>query len=178
MYSALKKDGKPLYAIAREGGSVEREARRMTLFSLELLRMTPGNGALIRLESSKGFYVRTLCHDIGQMLGCPAHMRFLLRTASGVFTIETAKTLQEIESACDLQALLTPVETVLAHLPHAEVPEGLRKDFQNGVPLPMAAFPALAAAEQGGRVQLRLDGKTAAVALVRGDVLRPAAWLL
>lgn len=178
MYSALKKDGKPLYAMAREGKTVERAPRRMTLHSLELERMTPNHGALIRLTSSKGFYVRTLCHDIGRMLGCPAHMRFLLRAASGVFTVGTAITLAEIESANDLQALLTPVEDALTHLPYAEVPEDLMRNFLNGVPLPVAAFPAFAGVEQGGRVQLRLGGKTAAVAVVRGDVLKPAAWLL
>ena len=178
MYSALKKDGKPLYAMAREGKTVERAPRRMMLFSLELLRMTPNHGALIRLESSKGFYVRTLCHDIGLKLGCPAHMRFLLREASGIFTLETAKTLAEIENAGDLQALLVPVEDVLFRLPHAEVPGTLLKDFQNGVPLPIPAFPAFADVEQGGRVQLRLHGRTAAIAVVRGGVLKPAAWLL
>ncbi len=178
MYSALKKDGKPLYAMAREGKTVERAARKMTLYVLEFLRMTPGNGALIRLTSSKGFYVRTLCHDIGQKLGCPAHMRFLLREASGIFTLDTAKTLAEIENADDLQSLLTPVEAVLTKLPHAEVPETLMKDFQNGVPLPLSAFPAFAGVAQGGRVQLRLGGKTAAIAVVRGGVLKPAAWLL
>ncbi len=178
MYSALKRDGKPLYQLAREGVTVERKPRRMTLFSLELVRMMPASGALIRLESSKGFYVRTLCHDIGQKLGCPAHMRFLLRTASGIFTIDNTITLDELAAATDLQALLTPVEAVLHRLPFAEVPQTLMKQFLNGVPLPLQAFPAFAAVEQGERVQLRLRDKTAAVALKRGNVLKPSTWLL
>ena len=177
MYSALKRDGKPLYALAREGKTVYRQPRRMTLFSLELVRMMNGGGALIKLTSSKGFYVRTLCHDIGKKLGCPAHMRFLLRTASGMFTLETARTLSEIEQAEDLHALLVPVEALLSHLPYAEVPAAYRKPFANGVPLPISAFPALQNAQQGGRVQLRMDGKTAAVATIRGGVLKPATWL-
>ena len=178
MYSALKRDGKPLYALAREGVTVDRTPRRMTLYALELLRMMPGNGALIQLSSSKGFYVRTLCHDIRQMLGCPAHMRFLLRTASGAFPIETAKTLDEIERAQDLQVLLIPVEDVLSHLPYADVPEALSKDFHNGVPLPLAAFPTFAGVAQGGRVQLRVGGRTAAIAQRKGSVLKSVAWLL
>jgi tRNA pseudouridine55 synthase len=178
MYSALKKDGQPLYAMAREGRTVERTPRRMTLHSLELLQMTLNHGALIEITCSKGFYVRTLCHDIGEKLGCPAHMRFLLRTASGVFAIDAAKTLAEIENAADPRSLLTPVEDVLMQLPNAEVPEALVKDFHNGVPLPLSAFPAFADVGQGGRVQLRLGGKTAATAVARGDVLKPAAWLL
>jgi tRNA pseudouridine55 synthase len=177
MYSALKQGGKRLYALAREGKTVERNPRRMTLHSLELLRMTPRNGALIKLTCSRGFYVRTLCHDIGERLGCPAHMRFLLRTASGSFTIGDAKTLDEIRNAADLQALLVPVEDVLAHLPHAELPETLIKPFLNGVPLPLSAFPAFCEVKQGGRVQLRIGGRTAAVAARRGDALKPAVWL-
>ena len=180
MYSALKQGGKRLYALAREGKTVQRKSRAMTLFSLELLRMMPGNGALISLRCSKGFYVRTLCHDIGGMIGCPAHMRFLLRTASGIFTLDTAKTLEEIESAAargDLQSLLLPVEDVLAHLPCAEVPEHLLKPFQNGVPLPLSAFPALNGAEQGGRVQLRVGGRTTAIARIQDELLKPATWL-
>ena len=177
MYSALKRDGKRLYALAREGKTVERKPRRMTLYSLELLRMTPRNGALISLPCSRGFYVRTLCHDIGGKLGCPAHMRFLERTASGMFTIETAKTLDEISGAANLQTLLVPVEDVLSHLPFADVPQALMKQFLNGVPLPVSAFPAFHDLEQGARAQLRIGGKTAAVAKLDGGVLKQAVWL-
>lgn len=180
MYSALKQDGRRLYDLAREGKTVHREARAMTLYALELVRMTPGNGALISLCCSKGFYVRTLCHEIGQMLGCPAHMRFLLRTASGPFTVGTAHTLEEIEAAAangTLQELLVPMETVLSHLPYAEVPDGLRVSFQNGVPLPLYAFPAFADAPENSRVQLRVNGKTAAISRIAGDLLKPATWL-
>ncbi|MBN1776982.1 MAG: tRNA pseudouridine(55) synthase TruB [Clostridiales bacterium] len=177
MYSALKQGGKRLYALAREGRTVERQPRQMTLFSLELLQMTPRSGALIQLTCSKGFYVRTLCHDIGDKLRCPAHMRFLLRTASGMFFIDAAKTLDEIESAGDLQSLLVPVEDALTHLPYAEVPEALTKQFLNGAPLPVAAFSAFRTVEQGGRVQLRIGGRTAAVARRRGEMIKPAIWL-
>lgn len=180
MYSALKRDGKPLYALAREGVTVERAPRTMTLYSLELRRITPGNGALIALRCSKGFYVRTLCHDIGETLGCPAHMRFLLRTESGMFGIDGAKTLEEIDEAAKrgaLPSLLVPAEDALSHLPYAEVPAGLLKKFQNGVALPLDAFPALAGAPQGSRVQLRVDGRTAAIAKVQRELLKPATWL-
>ncbi|MFH1511938.1 MAG: tRNA pseudouridine(55) synthase TruB [Bacillota bacterium] len=180
MYSALKQDGRRLYDLAREGRTVDRKPRAMTLYSLELLQMTQKSGALISLRCSKGFYVRTLCHDIGEKLGCPAHMRFLLRTASGMFTLGTAKTLEEIDCAAaqgNLQSLLVPVETVLSHLPHAEVPAEYHKMFLNGVALPLSAFPALAGIAQGARVQLRVGGGTVAVALVDGDHLKPATWL-
>jgi tRNA pseudouridine55 synthase len=180
MYSALKQNGKRLYDLAREGKTVQRKPRTTNLYTLELISMTPRGGALISLRCSKGFYVRTLCHDIGEALGCPAHMRFLLRTASGLFTIDTAKTLEEIGKAAakgELQMLLTPIETLLSHLPHAEVSVGLQKKFRNGVPLPIAAFPALSGTPQGCRVQLRIGGETLAVAKVDGNQLKPATWL-
>ncbi len=180
MYSALKHNGKRLYDLAREGKTVEREPRAMTLFSAELLHMMPREGALIHIRCSKGFYVRTLCRDIGEKLGCPAHMRFLLRTASGIFTLDTAYTLEEIADAANgggLQSLLVPLEDALSHLPQAEVPERLYKPFQNGVPLPLAAFPSLTGVAQGSRIQLRVGGKTAAVACVRNQTLEPSTWL-
>jgi tRNA pseudouridine55 synthase len=180
MYSALKQGGRRLYDLAREGKTVERMPRAMTLYALELVRMTPRNGALISLRCSKGFYVRTLCHEIGVMLGCPAHMRFLLRTASGTFSIDTAKTLEEIGAAASqngLQSLLVPMEDVLSHLPFAEVPAELMKPFENGVPLPLDAFPAFYGTPQNGRVQLRVEGKTMAIAKVQEDLLKPATWL-
>ena len=179
MYSALKQDGRRLYDLAREGKTVERMPRAMTLYALELVRMTPRNGALISLRCSKGFYVRTLCHEIGEMLGCPAHMRFLLRTASGIFTIESAHTLEEIAAASQnvLQALIVPLENALLHLPFAEVPAELGRPFANGVPLPLNAFPAFVGVPQNSRVQLRVNGKTAAIAKVQDDLLKTATWL-
>ncbi len=180
MYSALKRGGRPLYALAREGKTVERETRGMTLFALELMRMTPRNGALISLRCSKGFYVRTLCHDIGERIGCPAHMRFLLRTQTGPFTLEQAHTLEEIRAAAAqgmLSSLLIPAEAALSHLPFSEVPARLYKPFQNGVPLPLDAFPAFAGKPPGSRVQLRVDGETKAVSAIADGVLKPATWL-
>ncbi len=180
MYSALKRDGRPLYALAREGKTVEREPREMTLYALELVRMMPGNGALISLRCSKGFYVRTLCHDIGEKLGCPAHMRFLLRTQTGPFALDQAHTLEEVRAAAaqgQLSGLLIPAEAALSHLPFAEVPARLYKPFQNGVPLPLSAFPAFANTPPGSRVQLRVGGETKAVCVIADGVLKPATWL-
>jgi tRNA pseudouridine55 synthase len=180
MYSALKRDGRPLYALAREGKTVERETREMTLYALELLRMMPGNGALISLRCSKGFYVRTLCHDIGEKTGCPAHMRFLLRTQTGSVALDQAHTLEEVRAAAaqgQLSRLLIPAEAALSHLPFAQVPERLHKPFQNGVPLPLTAFPAFANAPPGSRVQLRVGGETKAVSVIADGVLKPATWL-
>ena len=96
MYSALKVNGKKLYELAREGKEVERKARPIYIDEIEVLEINLPVFT-IRVACSKGTYIRTLCHDIGQKLGCGAAMASLERTKSGQFTLETALTLEEIE---------------------------------------------------------------------------------
>ena len=99
MYSALKVQGKKLYELAREGKVVERKARRVQILGLEILAMNPdGIHVHMRVHCSKGTYIRTLCHDIGEKLGCGAAMEKLVRTQVGVFEIQDALTLSQIES--------------------------------------------------------------------------------
>ena len=99
MYSALKVQGKKLYELAREGKVVERKARRVQILGLEILAMDPdGIHVHMRVHCSKGTYIRTLCHDIGEKLGCGAAMEKLVRTQVGVFEIKDALTLSQIES--------------------------------------------------------------------------------
>ena len=131
-YSALKQDGKRLYQLAREGRAVDVEARKVTVYDLTLLTMTKNHGAILSVRCSKGFYVRALCHDLGQALGCPAHMRFLLRTGSGVFALEDAHTLEALAESVErgaLRDLLLPVDIVLKLAPQAEVPAKLARAF-------------------------------------------------
>ena len=98
MYSALKVQGKKLYELAREGKTVERKARQVQILELELLEMEPdGIHVHMRVHCSKGTYIRTLCHDIGEKLGCGAAMEKLTRTQVGVFEIQDAMTLSQIE---------------------------------------------------------------------------------
>ena len=98
MYSALKVQGKKLYELAREGKTVERKARPVQILELELLEMEPdGIHVHMRVHCSKGTYIRTLCHDIGEKLGCGAAMEKLTRTQVGVFEIQDAMTLSQIE---------------------------------------------------------------------------------
>lgn len=177
MFSALKRDGKRLYELARKGQSVELDGRPVTIQELALVQTTSRNGALITVRCSKGFYVRTLCNDLGAALGCPSHMRFLLRTRSGPFTLATAKTLEELRFAAEhggLQTLLLPMETALEHLPRMDVPHSLTKPFENGVPLPAGTFPSL---EEGQAVRMYLDGRLTAIAVRTGQTLRTKTWL-
>ena len=96
MYSALKVNGKKLYELAREGKSVERKARNVQIFSIEILEV---NLPRVRMSvhCSKGTYIRTLCHDIGTMLGCGGCMEKLLRTKVGVFELKDTLKLSEID---------------------------------------------------------------------------------
>lgn len=98
MYSAIKVDGKKLYELAREGKEIEREPRRITVYGIKLLNFDLENHCFtMRVDCSKGTYIRTLCQDIGESLGCGAHMAGLTRTRSGQFQIENSITLEEVE---------------------------------------------------------------------------------
>ncbi len=120
MHSALKKDGKALYEYARAGIEVERAAREVMIYELKvaLALMEPGLKAInIRVKCSKGTYIRTLGEDIGEALGCGAHLTALRRVDTGGFNVAQCVTLQALEAMTDDQRLacLMPVESLLQH---------------------------------------------------------------
>lgn len=117
MYSAIKINGKKLYELARKGREVERPARAVTIKSLEILGQQGKDLYTIKARCSKGTYIRTLCHDIGQALGCGGCMASLRRTMAAGFTLEDAVTLEEIQAAADPAALLLPVDDYFKALP-------------------------------------------------------------
>ncbi len=127
MYSALKQDGKRLYELARQGKTVERKAREVTIHELELTAFKPEGPfpeISFRVLCSKGTYIRTLCVDIGRALGVPAAMSVLRRTMSAGIPVSRCLTFEEIaERAKDgsLASCLIPVDEAVAHLPAAEV---------------------------------------------------------
>ncbi len=119
MYSAIKQGGQPLYKLARQGVEVERKARDVEIYSLELLAFDLPH-ASIRVTCSRGTYVRTLADDIGRTLGCGAALQELRRTASGPFRIENAITLTDLETGAvegRAESLCLSSMTVLDHLP-------------------------------------------------------------
>jgi tRNA pseudouridine55 synthase len=116
MYSALKRDGKPLYKLARQGIKVEREPRRIRIHDIALRAWQPPD-ATIDVRCSSGTYIRSLAHDIGAALGCGAHLIALTRLASGSFTLDDAVTLEDLEGLQDLRGLLHPLDTALQDLP-------------------------------------------------------------
>ncbi|MBS7662022.1 tRNA pseudouridine(55) synthase TruB [Pseudomonas lalucatii] len=122
MYSALKRDGQPLYKLARAGEVVEREARSVTIARLELLACE-AEQARLAVECSKGTYIRTLVEDLGRLLGCGAHVAELCRTKAGPFALAQTVSLEELEQAhADggneaLDRFLLPVDSGLHHWP-------------------------------------------------------------
>ncbi len=137
MYSALKRRGRPLYELARAGIEVERAARRVTIYRLELIAWEPAL-ATIEVECSKGTYIRSLAHDLGQALGCGAHLESLVRLAVGPFTIDEAISLGRLEEACregNWQNLAHPIDSALSHLPAVVVGEEQGRFIENGRPV-------------------------------------------
>jgi len=118
MYSALKHQGKKLYELAREGKVIERKARKITLFKLQLLNFT-ANTLDLEVRCSKGTYIRSLAEDIGQFLGCGGTVAALRRIQSGIFTLDNAWTMDTLQNM-DLSRLencLLAVDQPLGHLP-------------------------------------------------------------
>lgn len=113
MYSAIKIHGRKLYDIARRSGEIEREPRPVTVEALTLLGRE-GDDWLLDIRCSKGTYVRTLCHDIGQALGCGGCMSGLRRIEIGALSVENARTIAAVEAAGDKEALLIPTDRLFA----------------------------------------------------------------
>jgi tRNA pseudouridine55 synthase len=142
MYSAVHHEGKRLYELAREGKSVERKPRTVTVYGITLLGTETDGIARIRIACSEGTYIRTLCEDIGAAMGVPAHMGALVREASGSFVLYEAKTLDEVSA--DPQGALIQPENII---PFPTIVLDLRSsaDFRAGR---IVALPEGAPAEQ------------------------------
>ena len=141
MYSAIKIGGQKLYQIARRGGEVERPARPVTIHELELLDQSGPADYTLRIRCSKGTYVRTLCHDIGQALGCGGCMSSLRRTMAAGFTLAHSVTLDTVLQAQDPAALLLPVDTYFSGYPDLVAEPEQEKRIRNGAALPMPGLP-------------------------------------
>ncbi len=137
MYSACRVEGKRLYELAREGKEVERKRRPVTIHELEICSIELPR-VRMRVVCSKGTYIRTLCHDIGERLGCGGTMASLLRTRVDRFTLKEAKRLDEVEAAAaagEAGTLILPVEEMFSALPVITVKEAYTSAVRNGNPL-------------------------------------------
>lgn len=140
MHSALKRDGRPLYELARQGIEVERQPRPVTIHSLELLEWS-GEEAVLRVSCSKGTYIRSLAIDVGEALECGAHLTGLRRTVVGRLSVEQAFSLDRLESLDEAQrpACLLPVDALLQDLPRVDLDESAGERFRHGNPSPAPA---------------------------------------
>lgn len=176
MYSALKVNGQKLCDLARKGIEVERKAREIEIFSIDVLHIRMPLVTL-RVHCSKGTYIRTLCQDIGEAAGCGGCMERLLRTKTAGFSIESACRLQEIENIvkdCDesgrkLEDILFPVDMVLAAYPKVVAKPGTDKLLSNGnrIPVHMTDFK-----EENGAECRMYDASDHFIGLFRYDSKR------
>ena len=134
MYSAIKIGGQKLYDLARKGKEVERKPRSITIYELEVVEQVSDTDFVFRCLCSKGTYIRTLCHDIGQALGCGGTLYSLRRTMAADYTLEQAVTLEDVQAHGE--ALLRPVESLFAAHPAYTVPSaGKENRVRNGGPI-------------------------------------------
>ncbi|RKP52270.1 tRNA pseudouridine(55) synthase TruB [Trinickia fusca] len=178
MYSALKRDGKPLYEYARAGQVVEREGRQVTIHLLEILHHALPD-VTFRVTCSKGTYVRTLAEDIGEALGCGAHLVALRRTGVGVLTLEHAVTLDALAQmdAAERDTRLQPVDALLSTFAPVRLGQDEARRFQQGQRLRLADLPAFdaTACAPGARVRVYRDADGALLGVARAEngVLAP-----
>jgi tRNA pseudouridine55 synthase len=133
MYSALKRDGKPLYEYARAGQTLEREARAVVIHDLQLISLTSPE-LQIRVRCSKGTYIRVLGEDIGKVLGCGAHLTVLRRTHTAQLSIDRAVTLDAMDKLgmSDRASLLLPIDSLVSTLPEVWLDDDLVRRFRHG----------------------------------------------
>jgi tRNA pseudouridine55 synthase len=134
MYSALKKEGRPLYELARKGIEIEREARPIHIYAIELLSFTE-NSITLDVTCSKGTYIRVLGEDIAQALGTFGHLTYLHRIKTGHFDLIPEYTIEYLESLTEQQreALLLPAYAPVDHFPKVQAPEGRAEYFSRGM---------------------------------------------
>ncbi|AUD77943.1 tRNA pseudouridine(55) synthase TruB [Kangiella profundi] len=168
MYSALKKDGVPLYKLARKGIEVERDAREVDIYSLELVAFS-GDEFVLDVHCSKGTYVRNLVEDIGDELGCGAHVLELRRTAVGGFTLEQTvsmahlEELKQADAKLEMDELLVPVEQALSHMPLVQLTDDEAYYIRLGQAVQIAGVPV------DGSVGLLHDNQFIGVGVINDD---------
>lgn len=167
MYSALKHKGKKLYELARDGIEVERKARKVYIYYLNIINIVD-NRILFDVKCSKGTYVRTICHDIGQSLNCGGHMSFLARLESGIFKLENSITIEELNSAhIDYikECYLFDIDYPLGFISKIDVESSAMKSLLNGVPLKESFFKSHKKISNNELVRLYVEDKFMALGI-------------
>ncbi|MFK7828540.1 MAG: tRNA pseudouridine(55) synthase TruB [Congregibacter sp.] len=181
MYSAIKQNGQPLYKLARQGIEVERKLRTVRISRFDVLAYRAGARAEldVSIACSKGTYVRSLCVDLGERLGVPAHVQMLRRTAAGPFSLNECVSMAALESLrennklLEMDALLKPTDEALGHIPLLRLPESSGFYLRQGQPVLVPNAPcdgmvrvALETGEFLGLGEILDDGRVAPRRLV------------
>lgn len=168
MYSAIKIGGRKLVDIAREGGKVERKARLIEIYSIDCEK-TADDMYKLRVNCSKGTYIRTLCSDIGKKLGCGAAMASLVRTRTGKFTLDDCVTIEELDRMTfeERLKLPKPTETLFSDLEEITVPAYYAKLIRGGTPLYQRKLRR--SFDDGQLIRIRSGGQF--IALGRADTI-------
>lgn len=175
MYSAIKVGGRHLYDLARAGKAAEVPERMVHVERIELTGEETDHGFRLRIVCGKGTYIRSICHDLGQLCGCPAHMRSLVRTRSGFFRLEEGLTLEEareLAAAGTLAERLTPMDAPLGHLRRMQAPGWMAKWVNAGARMPLEKMQGDAPPE-GGITRVYLGDSFRGIAQRQGEEL---AW--
>ncbi len=166
MYSAIKVDGKKLYEYARKGAEIERKTRKITIHELEIAGQREDGDFLLRVVCSKGTYIRALCSDIGDALGCGGAMSALVRSRAGAYRIEEAHRMEDIIAAGPekAQEMLLSLESMFAMYPAVSVGETDEKRCRNGL------APRLKTAPEGKFRLISESGEFLALCENEGEV--------
>ena len=169
MFSALKKDGVPLYKLARQGKTVDRELRQVTISRLDLI-CHDLQTVTIEVDCSKGTYIRTLVSDIGEQLGCGAYLTALRRLRSGDFSILECQTLDKLQLLKDPVSALLSLDEALRNYPAVQLNESAASALRFGIPPELSQVQISEELDSGNLLRLQVDHKLAAIA--RYDPLR------
>ena len=173
MFSAIKVGGRPLYDLARRGESAEVPERTVHVERIEILGEEPEHAVRLRIACGRGTYIRSICDDLGKLCGCPAHMRSLIRTRSGFFTLDGALTLEEARELAEegkLGKRLIPMDAPIQHLRRMDAPTGLARMVAAGAKLPLDRMSG-EKPEENGVTRIYLENAFWGMAERRGDQL-------
>lgn len=177
MVSAIHHGGTRLYELARRGEVVEREARKVSIYRIDVLRASDdGRTVLLHVSCGKGTYIRTLCADVGDVLGVGGYAHFMIRTRAGQFELEDAWTLEELAEAQARDALpdtMASMDRAVSHLPAVDLPDRSVTDVLHGHPVPLWKLGDARVSEDSP-VRLRSrQGTLIALARIEEGALRP-----
>ena len=176
MFSALKRDGQKLCDLARQGVEIKVDPRPTQVHAIDVMHTLPDGSFMIRIRCGKGTYIRTLCHDIGAALETQAHMGLLLRTQTGMFTLDDAHTVEEIEACEDLSALLVAMDRPLGHVPRVDVVPWAERFVRNGNALTMKELRG--DVPENAPVRLYINDQFAGIGRMRDEHMKFEAMLL